>query len=355
MVFKSIGITCYPTSLGDVYNCRVTDQRQTQITKTMNESSVYLYDLDKSAEITEENKNAVSLYASRKSGDMTLAGYAYVTNSVTTNKQLSNFPTTASITIDDLRDPKAKIIFYGGGVGTINGSNFSKSFTIGGKTLTVSGNYTIANNNSNSFTTSINFNYPMSSTTYKVKVNYSGNDNVESYENWSVGWRVSTTGGVSGSGTDTSDNIGSSGRAIIQRPYNSNSSSDPKAVIRLAHLIADYDFYVGGYDVTYIYAGENFSDGYVNNAWVGYVEVPYGTRITNYSETSSTYYFPYNGNLTVYAEDGWPIGEMYINYVRIQKEQTYTEPGHEGGVHYRGQIRYEYNQSPEWWVEQWES
>ena len=138
MIYKAIGITYYPSGLGSTYNCTITDQKQTNVTKSLLSSTVFLYDLNKASNTSAENDNTVSVSLSQNSGSMSLVGYSYTSNNNTYSQSLSNV-TSLDFTIQNLRDPGAAIIIYGGGKGTITTQKITYSSTVGGKTVKVTG------------------------------------------------------------------------------------------------------------------------------------------------------------------------------------------------------------------------
>lgn len=325
MIYKVIPIQYYPSGLGTSYNCTVNDEKQTNVTTTLSDGRVYLYDISNAQNTSVDNNNTVSVYLNRTSGSINLSGYSYTSNNISRPQLLGNV-TSTTLTIDNLRDPGAKIIFYGGGTGTITttGVNYSKKVE-GGRTFTIKATYNISVST---------FTYPNNSNvTVTVTPTYTGSGSgLDSPNYWTHYWTVNFNGisqtnySISGNG-----NTGA-GSFTFKCPYDTKwTVSSPKIEVYCSRISAYYEYEAGGSTVTH--TGFRVNKGGYQNPYTG----EYGVTGTDYS--GNTTFIPYGDypNATPYGSGTWDTG---YGIVQSQYGESYTWTEQQGGSTYWGYISY---------------
>ena len=326
MIYKVLAIEYHPSGLGSSYNCTITDQKQSNITTTMANARVYLYDIVNANNTSVNNNNTVTISVSRNSGNMGIARYTYITNNSSTSKALSNVSST-NFTITNLRDPGAKIIFYGSGTGNITTTGVNKSTTVaGGRTFTIKASYSVSVST---------FSYPNdNNVTVTVTPTYTGSgEGLEASNLWIHYWNVKFNGISSGNYSISGNGNHGAGSFTFKCPYDTNwTISPPKIEVYCSAIQAEYSYNAGGHIVTTEYFHVN---DYYGGGVTGEKILPDGTFIE--------WVFVYEGNYTVYQNNG---GSVIINYgldlVRVNSSYgyTYEESHEEGGTTYSGYIEY---------------
>ena len=288
MVFKTIPLTFYPTALRSNYNATITDYRQTNVTSSALNATVYLYDKDKTPVLA---ANPVTIKMTRiNASGATIRGYKYISNDVITKKALTAAASN-TLKITDLRDPGAKIIFFGGGTGTIKFTNTSKSYSVSGKTIKAGVTFSI---------NKTSFEYPTSSNVaVTVTPTYSGT-NVDAVKDWEVSWNAKFSGGAELVSISGNQKNSGSGTLTFKRTYDKETTGTPTVTIILERLRAYYSFSASGTKVKYAIVKDGGASGYENadGSGTGYW-VPGGTETEvdgNYDETYGMYYFTWTAS-----------------------------------------------------------
>lgn len=244
-----------------------------------------------------------------------LRGYSYVTNSTTTDHQLSS-TTATSFEIANFRDPKAAIFLYGGGTGTIT--------TSGGRAQ--DGDAWISSSYKVSVST---FEYPSSGMTVTVTPSKSSGGGTVTWLHYDWNVRVnSDTNIISNINNNISPN--SNGSFKITIPWNTKWTGTPKVTVYCQHLeatvaIPGHQVYGGfrvnkqGYGTPIGVTGWSLPRGQGEKRWVVYDDYPD-------AEQDGSYYCctDYYGRGDAWV--GSDVGEPY--YI--------TEPGYTVELEYYG-------------------
>ena len=236
MIYKVLAIEYHPSGLGSSYNCTITDQKQSNVTTTMANARVYLYDIVNANNTSVNNNNTVTISVSRNSGNIGIARYTYITNNSSTSKALSNVSST-NFTITNLRDPGAKIVFYGGGTGNITTTGVNKSTTVeGGRTFTIKASYRVSVST---------FSYPNNNNiTVTVTPTYTGNgDGLDTPNYWNHYWNVKFNGITQGNYSISGNDNTGAGYFTFKCPYDTNwTVSPPKIEVYCSEIEAYYSY-----------------------------------------------------------------------------------------------------------------
>lgn len=318
MIYKVIAIQYYPSGLGTSYNCKVNDEKQTDVTTTMNAARVYLYDISNAQNTSVNNNNTVSIYANRTSGSIALSGYSYTTNNTTTFRALSNV-TSTTVNISNLRDPGANITFYGGGSGSITTTGVDKSVKVeGGRTFRIRASYSVSVST---------FSYPNNNNiTVTVTPTYTGSgDGLDASNYWNHYWNVKFNGIAQGNYSISGNGNTGAGSFTFKCPYDTKwTVSPPKIEVYCSEIEAYYSYSASGQQV---YGGFKTGGGW-SSSW--------GEVVTGYENaggSGNTYYVSANTEFPGAQKDGegyWCISVSgYSAWVAKENGSPYyiTEPG----------------------------
>lgn len=325
MIYKVLAIQYYPSGLGTSYECVVNDEKQTDVTTTMNSARVYLYDISNAQNTSVNNNNTVSIYANRTSGSIALSGYSYTTNNATTFQTLNNV-TSTTVNISNLRDPGADITFYGGGSGSITVTGADKSVKVeGGRTFRIRASYSIS---------ASTFSYPNNNyVTITVTPTYTGSgDGLDAPNYWTHYWNVNFNGIAQGNYSISGNGNTGAGSFTFKCPYDTKWTVDsPKIEVYCSRIEALYSYEGGGSTVTH--TGFRVNKGGYQNPYTG----EYGVTGTDYS--GNTTFIPYGDypNATPYGSGTWDVGGVIVP---SQYGESYEWTEQQGGTTYSGYITY---------------